>query len=101
MINLNGTEYYTKDELEAEGYADSAHVIVIADRGWIFEGRVTDPERPYALTDAHVVRSWANGLGIGGLQSAEHRDEYTLDDLPSGIEVAARAVIAVLPVTEW
>lgn len=98
MINLNGTEYYTKDELHEQGFEESEHVIVICDRGWIFEGHMSER---YKLTDANVVRRWTNGRGIGGLQTKAHKDEYTLDALPSGIELSEDAVIAVLPVTEW
>lgn len=93
-VTVNGVEYVEKG---AE-FAGSEHVIVIADRGWIFEGRMAEP---YKLTDAHVVRKWSNGLGIGGLQTAEHKGDYTLDALPGGIEVAPSAVIAVLPIGEW
>lgn len=103
MLNVNGTEYYTKDELCEMGYEESEHVIVIATDGWIFEGR-TDVDSlddcvDVRLTNAHVVRKWMNGRGIGGLQSAEYKDEYTLDALPGGVIV--HAVVAVLPITEW
>ena len=103
MVNIDETEYYTKEELAGEGLEMSQHVVVISDRGWIFEGVTQDPdaEGGIDLTHAHVVRRWTNGLGIGGIQSAEHKGDYTLDALPAGIRVAARAVIAVLPITEW
>ena len=93
-INVNGVEYVEK----AEGYRDSEHVIVICDRGWIFEGRMAER---YKLTEAHCVRKWTNGRNIGGLQEAAHKDEYTLDALPGGIELNPDAVIAVLPISEW
>ena len=102
MINLNGTDYYTKDELKVDELTMSEHVVVICDRGWIFEGRTAmHSEDGMDLTHAHVVRKWTNGMGIGGIQSAEHKDEYTLDTLPSGIRIAASTIIAVLPITEW
>lgn len=98
MINIDGTEYYTKNELVAKGLAESEHVIVICKQGWIFEGWMSEP---YKLTDAHVVRKWNNGMGIGGLQTKEHQHEYTLDALPCGISITEQAVLAVLPITEW
>lgn len=97
MINVNGTDYYTRDEL-ADEFPESEHVICICTQGWIFEGRMAER---YRLTDAHVVRKWSNGRGIGGLQKSAHKDEYTLDALPSGIELEPSAVLAVLPITEW
>lgn len=93
-IEINGTAYVPK----GESYERGEHVIVIADRGWIFEGRMAEE---FKLTEAHVVRKWSNGMGIGGLQTAEHRGDYTLDALPSGIELRPSAVIAVLPIKEW
>ena len=90
-ININGTVYVEK----AEAYADSEHVCVIADRGWIFEG-YREGGDGFKLTDAHVVRKWTNGLGIGGLADPEHKDEYTLDEIGC-IEVMPHAVLAVVP----
>lgn len=94
-ININGKEYVEKDE----GYRPSEHVCVIADRGWIFEGYMQDGEG-FRLTGAHVVRKWSNGLGIGGIAKAEHKDGYVLDEVGC-IEVSSRAVIAVIPIEEW
>lgn len=93
-ININGEEYVKA----SEGFKESEHVIIIADRGWIFEGRMSER---YKLSNAHVVRKWSNGLGIGGLQSKTHKDDYTLDALPAGINVNPTSVIAVLPIAEW
>ena len=93
-VNINGVVYIE----EPAEFKESEHVIIIADRGWIFEGRMKEP---YKLADAHVVRKWSNRRGIGGLQEKAHKSEYTLDALPSGISVNESAVIAVLPITEW
>lgn len=48
---------------------------------------------------AEVVRKWTNGLGIGGLVKAEHKDDYTLDML-GNVSINPNAVIAVIPL-EW
>lgn len=93
-ININGKEYIEKPE----DYNDSNHVCVIADRGWIFEG-YQDQEDLNRLTNAHVVRKWSNGLGIGGIAKPEHKDDYTLDYIGC-IDINRRAVIAVIPL-EW
>ena len=93
-ITLNGVEYVEK----GADYKDSEHVIIIADKGWIFEGHMKERVK---LAEAHVVRKWSNGMGIGGLQTEAHKNDYTLDELPGGIEVSPSAVIAVLPITEW
>ena len=93
-IEINGK----KDIKKTEEYKPSEHVCVIADRGWIFEGYRTNSDT-YELGEAHVVRKWSNGRGIGGLAKAEYKDEYTLDYLGS-ISIAPGAVIAVIPL-EW
>lgn len=95
-INIDGVDYVEK----IEAYADSEHVCVIADRGWIFEGRRDPSEAGVKLSDAHVVRKWENGLGIGGIAKAEHKDDYTLDEI-GFIEVNSRAIIAIIPIEEW
>ena len=93
MLNIDGTDYYTKDELEVAAYDTTEHVCVIAERGWIFEGRKREDG---TLANASVVRSWSNGLGIGGLADPEHKDDYTLDYV-GDLSIAARAVIAEIP----
>lgn len=95
-ININGKEYIEKGA--AAAYQDSEHVAVVVDRGWIFEGYRQEGEG-FQLASAHVVRKWTNGLGIGGLVKAEHKDDYTLDML-GNVSINPNAVIAVIPL-EW
>lgn len=99
-ITIDGTVYVPK----AEGYKPSDHVCVIVQNGWIFEGmrQEADNSGMLKLTGAHVVRRWDNGMGIGGIVTAEHKDDYTLDAVcGSGcISLMCSKVIAVLPL-EW
>lgn len=95
-ITINGETYIKKSD--ASEYLDRNHVCIIADRGWIFEGYLVEPDS-FKLVNAHVVRRWDNGLGIGGLAKAEHKDDYTLDHIGS-IEIRPHAAIAVIPL-EW
>lgn len=100
-INVNGTEYVKAEDAKSvnlQNPSEWEHVCVIADRGWIFEGYRSE-EDPNTLRDAHVVRKWSNGLGIGGLADPMHKADYTLDELGS-VSVSASAVIAVVPL-EW
>lgn len=100
-ININGTEYVKAEDARSVNLKDQSdweHVCVIADRGWIFEG-YRSGEDPFTLRDAHVVREWSNGLGIGGLADPMHKDDYALDVLGS-VSVNESAVIAVIPL-EW
>lgn len=94
QITINGVDYVPA----SQALNTTDHVCVVADRGWIFEGYRSE-EDPYTLTNAHVVRKWSNGLGIGGIAKADHKDDYTLDEIGQ-IEINRRAVIAVIPL-EW
>lgn len=97
-ITLNGEEYVRASEVASYGSADYSHVCVIATNGWIFEGKRDSEQdgRDIELFDAHVVRCWDNGLGIGGLADPETKDDYTLDAL-GVINVYGEKVIAVMP----
>lgn len=99
IITINGEEYIKKADVSALDLVGNwEHICIIATNGWIFEGY-----RDYDMTDdegiqlarAHVVRSWSNGLGIGGLASADHASEYKLDEI-GDIYVYADKVIAVI-----
>lgn len=92
-------EYVEGSELVAPIETD--HVIIIAQRGWIFEGlrnkEVTDKIQ---LLNANVVRKWSNGLGIGGLAKVENKDDYKLD--PVGVvSFPNEAIIATIDITSW
>lgn len=94
QITINGVDYVPASQT----LKTTDHVCVIADRGWIFEGYQSEDD-PYMLTNANVVRKWTNGLGIGGIAKADHKDDYTLDEIGK-IKINRRAVIAVIPL-EW
>lgn len=97
-ININGTEYVPKADIRENINPGSwEHICVIATNGWIFEGyRDTEADTSnIALADAHVVRRWDNGLGIGGLADPDHKAEYTFDAIGS-MEVYSDKVIAVI-----
>ena len=97
-ITINDVEYVKKSDLHHCGNAENwKHVCVIATNGWIFKGYqdVTSDNKNIGLSDAYVVRSWSNGLGIGGLADPDHRHEYTMDKIGC-IEIFADAIIAVI-----
>ncbi len=101
-ITLNGKTYVEyKEGAEIKPAVDTDHIIVIAQRGWIFEGHkdksVTDKIQ---LLNANVVRSWSNSKGIGGLCKSALKKDYTLDEVGT-ISFANEGVIAVINITEW
>ena len=95
-IEINGERYVREADISQKQAIDTDHVIVIAQRGWIFEGhRDNCAADKIRLLDANVVRSWSNGRGIGGLTKQEYRDEYTLDYVGQ-VEFAPEGVIATI-----
>ena len=99
IITINGEEYIKKSEVVCvDDLEDWRHVCVIAANGWIFEGWSSDLSegKGVQLANAHVVRKWDNGLGIGALADPAHKDEYTLDQMQN-VYVYADKVIAVVP----
>ena len=99
-IELNGEKYVKESDIQNFENIETDHIIVIAQRGWIFEGykdkSISDKIR---LLNASVVRSWSNGRGIGGLAKKEYKSEYKMD--PVGVvEFAPEGVIAVINI-DW
>jgi len=96
-VEINGEQYV---RMVDANIANTTHIIVIAQRGWIFEGHkdteITDKIRLY---NANVVRSWHNGRGIGGFTKQEYKDEYTLD-YAGTVDFAPEGVICVI-YCEW
>ena len=99
-IEINGEKYIRESDVNTINSFETDHIIVIAQRGWIFEGykdtAITDRIR---LLNANVVRSWSNGRGIGGLTKKEYKLDYTLDPVGQ-VEFANEGVIAVMNV-DW
>ena len=97
-IVIDGVEYIKATEVSQP--IETNHIIVIAQRGWIFEGyKNKEIVDKIQLLNANVVRRWDNERGIGGLTKKEYKDEYTLDPVGT-IEFANEGVIAVIDV-EW
>jgi len=97
-IELDGRTYIELDpnKKEIKPAVDTDHIIVIAQRGWIFEGcKDKSKKDELVLLNANVVRSWSNNKGIGGL--AEKKDGYTLDPVGT-IRFAPEAIIAIIDV---
>lgn len=98
---LNGKEYVEYDGKDIRPAVDTDHVIVIAQRGWIFEGRRNkDVKDRLQLLNASVVRSWTSGKGIGGLCKESNVGNYILDEVGT-VSFPNEGVIAVIDIAEW
>jgi hypothetical protein len=102
-ITLNGKEYieFDPNNKDIKPAVDTDHIIVIAQRGWIFEGhRDKSVADKIQLLNANVVRSWSNNKGIGGLCKKTLKSDYTLDEVGT-ISFANEGVIAVIDIYDW
>lgn len=103
MITVNDKTYieYDPNNKDITPAVETDHIIVIAQRGWIFEGHrdvsVTDKIQ---LLNANVVRSWTNGKGIGGLCNKSDKSAYTLDPVGT-VSFPNEGIIATIDITEW
>ena len=103
IIELNGKKYVEYDETKKDlkPAVDTDHIIVIAQRGWIFEGYKDKSKKDeIVLLNANVVRSWSNGKGIGGLCKVANKGDYTLDTVGT-VRLPNEGVIAILDITDW
>jgi hypothetical protein len=98
IIELNGKKYieFDPNKKELKQPINTDHIIVIAQRGWIFEGyKDKSKKNELVLLNANVVRSWSTGKGIGGL--AKNKEGYILDPVGT-IRFAQEAIIAIIDI---
>jgi hypothetical protein len=103
IITLNNKQYieFDPNKKDIKPAIDTDHIIVIAQRGWIFEGyKDNSVKDKLQLLNANVVRSWSNGKGIGGLCKKALKSDYKLDEV-GAISFPNEGVIAVLSIEEW
>ena len=103
IITLNNKQYIEVDpnKKDIQPAVETDHVIIIAQRGWIFEGfkdkSVTDKIQ---LLYANVVRRWSNGKGIGGLCNKSDKSAYTLDPVGT-VSFPNEGIIATIDIIDW
>lgn len=73
----------------------SEKTIVVADRGWVWVGEVSEDADHVTIRNAQNVRRWGTTQGLGELALKGPQPNTKLD--PAGtVKVPARAVIAQL-----
>lgn len=76
------------------------NICFVIESGWIIVGKKdVSGAGVICLKDASVVRKWNNGLGIGAIAKAEHKNEYTLDDI-GDVNIRSEKIIFEIP-CEW
>lgn len=75
---------------------DHGLAIVVADRGWVWVGKVTTSPDFVEIQGGRCVRRWGTSEGLGELAKKGPLANTRLD-APADIKVAARALIAIVP----
>jgi len=73
--------------------SDATIYVVIAERGWVFAGRLTREGDYAVLADCHNVRRWDANRGIGAL-ALEGKDEKTELKFCGRVRIHVLAVVA-------
>ena len=63
---LDGVEYVRADSVDL---TPSTTQIVVAQRGWVFVGRVSEVGDDLVISDAQNIRRWGTSRGLGELVS--------------------------------
>ena len=72
----------------------------VCEYGWIIIGKEAERTEDHVkVSEASVVRRWANGKGIGGIAKAENKKEYTLDAI-GDVVIRIGKVLFEIP-CEW
>ena len=88
----------TLDECELK--CEGSHLVVL-DKGWIFHGNLTPPEKKtgdYRLTSCVNVRKWSKN-GFGGLTRGAIFSGATLDEC-NPISFKLKSIIFIVPTDE-
>lgn len=75
---------------------DHGLCIVIADRGFVFVGRVTTDDQWALIKNARCVRRWGTTNGLAELAALGPLSETKLDT-PADTKISLRAVIGLIP----
>lgn len=69
--------------------AGTRHVIV-ADRGWVFAGNLTQENGRIRLTDALLIQRW-DGIGFDGMIADPGSSKVTIKAIKNGVDLPAES----------
>lgn len=86
------------EEAKPVPYSVEQHglALLVADRGHVWVGNVSNDTQWAYVKDARIVRVWGTDKGLNQLAVEGPRPNTKLD-MPADVRVAMRAVIAVIP----
>lgn len=69
----------------------------VVESGWIFVGdKNSETDGLVYLQNGAIVRSWSNGLGIGGIASTAHNKDYVFD-LIGNVNIRSSKILFEIP----
>lgn len=97
FVTIDGVEYVRADVVQQIPTGNRA--VIVADRGWIFAGDVTESEGMLTLTRAINVRQWES-IAFNGMIENPKSPKVTLDSMKNPVEIPVASVLFRVPVSE-
>jgi hypothetical protein len=95
-ISINGVSYVRADSVATHA-KPGKRAVIVADRGWVFCGDVTDENGRIKLARAVHVRSWS-GIGFDGMISTGGKGDKVVVKSVSDIDMPADSELFRVPV---
>lgn len=97
-VELNGVKYVRKDSVSFPAAVPGDIQIVVADRGFVYIGKVEITSEYTILRKAQNIRIWGTSRGLGELVSGP-REQTKLDPVGT-VRIPNRAVISIIDVEQ-
>jgi|ERR1035437_2770213 hypothetical protein len=97
IISIDGVNYVREDAVVAKPTGN--RFVVVADRGWIFAGDLTEVDGKIFLDRAINIRRWSS-IAFNGMIENPKSDKVTLDVMKNTVEFPKGSILFTIPVSE-
>lgn len=96
-VTINGVKYVRADSVREAAPIPGKRAVVVADRGWIFAGDVTEKDGRIFLSRAVWVFSWQS-VGFDGVIKDPKSSKVSIRPMPNGVDLPKDAEVFRVPV---
>jgi hypothetical protein len=97
-ITIDDVQYVRADSVDSSKKYDGPIKIVVADRGFVYIGKLTEDDKYITLNEAKNIRAWGTVCGLG--QLVDGPTSSTKTDKVGTIKFPVRAVISIIDVDQ-
>jgi hypothetical protein len=97
-ITIDDVQYVRADSVDSSKKYDGPIKIVVADRGFVYIGRMSEDDKYVTLNEAKNIRVWGTANGLG--QLVDGPTSTTKTDKVGTIKIPVRAVISIIDVNQ-